>query len=65
VSEAIEALRLASGEPEASEVRHYAIHEITERPSFVLEGSISPRLADPAASEERLQPVKELPILLI
>jgi hypothetical protein len=54
-AEASKAPALVSRERETLKVRQDDVHEVSDRPNLILEGSISSGLAKPSASKERLQ----------
>lgn len=63
--EACTASRLASPQGEALKVRQDDSGEVSDRPRLVLEGAISLRLPDPAATEERLQILQQAQVSLV
>jgi hypothetical protein len=54
LGEPFEAMALRATQGVRRKVRQDPIHEISDRPGFILEGPIGTRLADPAALKEGL-----------
>src|SRR5215207_1845460 len=65
LGEPAEAAPLGAAQRIRLEVRNYVVDEICDRPSFVLEGSIGLRLANPSTPEVGLQVPQQLAVLLV